>query len=371
MGLRCGLLGGFCFAIASVLGGSCGAKAMDCESRDCAVTDAGDTASRSDGGTSSEARPDASSDAGARVPVDAGTEETPQSDAGGVRDAGRPMSGPPQTNGEFKVLDDVSYFDERRVLDLYLPVGAGPFPVIVYIHGGGWRQGDESEFAELWRAEAKRGYAVASVRYRLTPAGQWPNNIHDVKAAVRWLKANASKYQLDANRFAAWGASAGGHLAAVLATSHGVAALEGDLGNPSESSRVQALVDWYGPTDFLRMDEQAADIGCQGSNHGAGNSPESQLLGCRIGDCPQKVAEANPISYVDASDPPALLMHGSKDCVVPPGQSELLHRALTEKNVPSTYELLPGLAHNWGAGVTASGLQKIHAFLDSTLYSQR
>lgn len=153
---------------------------------------------------------------------------------------------------------DVAYASTSAAqkLDIYLPAGNGPFPVVVVIHGGGFMVGDKANPA-LGDALLDAGYAVASVNYRLAAEAKYPAQIQDVKAAVRFLRANAAKYNLDPRRFAAFGQSAGGNLAATLGTSCGVAALEGaELGHADQSSCVQAVVDWFGPTDFLQMDKQ-------------------------------------------------------------------------------------------------------------------
>ncbi len=315
------------------------------------VSDAGSTvdAGRPDAGT-----PDAGIDAG-RPSVDAGF------DAGTV---GRPTS-----DGGFTVVNNLAYTGgAAHGLDLFLPSGPGPYPLIVYIHGGAWLEGDKNEFVGLWRAEAARGYAVASLDYRLVPSIRWPGNIQDVKAAVRWLRAHAATYRLDASRFAAWGASAGGHLASVLATSSGVAALEDvSQGNSGQSSAVQALVGWYGPSDFLQMDAQTVSQ-CSNEYHNDPGSPESQLVNCAIQSCPDAVARANPITYVDATDPPALLMHGQVDCTVPPGQSQIFHDALRSHGVRSTLVLLPRVGHNFGDNPPPGVMDQVHTFLDSTFY---
>ena len=159
-------------------------------------------------------------------------------------------------------------------LDVYLPEGDGPFPLIINVHGGGFMMGDKSNPASADEFLAA-GYAVASVDYRLSGEALAPAQIQDVKAAVRFLRANAEQYKLDPQQFAAFGQSAGGNLAALLGTSCGAAALEGaDLGNADQSSCVQAVVDWFGPTDFLQMDQQFAGTSCP-VTHDAADSPES------------------------------------------------------------------------------------------------
>jgi acetyl esterase/lipase len=215
-------------------------------------------------------------------------------------------------------------------LDLYLPQGSGPFPVVVTIHGGGFMMGDKADAmgtagADQFLAE---GYAVAAVNYRLSSEAKAPAQIQDVKAAVRFLRANAAKYNLNKDKFAAMGGSAGGNLVALLGTSCGVAALEGaDLGNADQSSCVQAVIDQFGPTDFLQMDKQFAGTSCP-ATHDAADSPESQLLGAAIQTVPEKAKAVNPITYVSDKAPAFLIQHGTADCNVPPQQSQLLYDAL-------------------------------------------
>jgi acetyl esterase/lipase len=161
---------------------------------------------------------------------------------------------------------DIPYatLSDAQKLDIYLPdEGSGPFPVIVSIHGGAFMGCDKADTQVLPVLEGlKRGYAVVAVNYRLSWEAKFPAQVHDVKAAVRWIRANAQRYHLDPDKIAAWGSSAGGYLASMLGTSAGVQELEGlSLGNPEQPSHVQAVVAWFGPTDFLKMDEQLAERG--------------------------------------------------------------------------------------------------------------
>ena len=198
-------------------------------------------------------------------------------------------------------VKDVAYASASptQKLDLYLPEGSGPFPLIINVHGGAFKMGDKSNPAGADEFLAN-GYAVASVDYRLSGEALAPAQIQDVKAAVRWLRANASKYNLDPQKFAAFGQSAGGNLVALLGTSCGAAALEGaELGNADQSSCVQAVVDWFGPTDFLQMDQQFAGTSCP-ATHDAADSPESLVVGAPIQTVPDKVQLVNPITYVTA-----------------------------------------------------------------------
>jgi acetyl esterase/lipase len=218
---------------------------------------------------------------------------------------------------------------ERQKLDLYMPAGEGPFPLIIWVHGGAWRTGSKENPPALRFLE--QGYAVASINYRLSQHAIFPAQIEDCKAAVRWLRANATRHRLDPERFAAWGASAGGHLVALLGTTGDVKTF--DVGEHLEqSSAVQAVANWFGPTDFLQMNPQAGPLGTM--DHDAADSPESRLIGGPIRDNPDKVLRASPLHYVTHGDAPFLIVHGDKDPLVAHGQSELLEAALKQANVP-------------------------------------
>jgi acetyl esterase/lipase len=259
-----------------------------------------------------------------------------------------------------KVLRDLEYVKgghERQRLDLYLPEKADrPLPLIVWIHGGAWLAGNKDGGGPPL-PYAGKGYAVASINYRLSQHAKFPAQIEDCKAAIRWLRANAKKYQLDPDRFAVWGASAGGHLVALLGTSGDVKDLEGDGGNLEQSSRVQAVVDWFGPTDMTKM----------GGRHDAPESPESKLLGGPVQDNKDKAARANPITYVSKDDPPFLIMHGDEDKTVPFSQSELLAEALKNAGVEVTLTRIEGAGHG-GREFSSEANRKIIAeFLDRHL----
>ena len=262
-----------------------------------------------------------------------------------------------------RISRDLAYVEgghERQKLDLYRPEAASELlPVVVWIHGGAWRGGSKDR-CPAQRLVA-RGYAVASINYRLSQHAAFPAQIEDGKAAVRWLRAHAQEYGLDPRRFGVWGASAGGHLVALLGTAGDVKELEGQLGNPKQSSRVQCVVDWFGPTDFLKM----------GGTHDDPASPESRLIGGPIRDNPEKVARANPIRYVTPDDPPFLIVHGDADPTVPIGQSELLEAALKAARVDVTFLRLPGAGHG-GPKFQAPDVQRrIDEFLDRHLLGKK
>jgi acetyl esterase/lipase len=253
-------------------------------------------------------------------------------------------------------------------LDLYLPGAGGPFPAIVWIHGGAFRSGNK---AGIWYRpilnQTRRGYAVASIDYRLSGAAKFPALVGDAKAAVRWLRANAARYNLKTDRMLAAGESAGGYQAAMLGTTGGVAELEGASGDLQQSSRVQGVIDFFGPTDFLAMDDGASS--CKTPLvHRAPDSPESQLLGCNLDACPAgKLKASNPISYVSADAPPFLIMHGTADCQVPHSQSQRLYDALRAAGVRAELRLLPDVGHGDPRFMTPETEERVNQFVDSVL----
>jgi acetyl esterase/lipase len=258
------------------------------------------------------------------------------------------------------------------LLDLYKPsAGSGPFPLVIWIHGGGWSAGNKSQ-VELSLQLACRGYAVASINYRLSGAAIFPAQIYDTKAAIRYLRANASTLDIDPNRIGVFGSSAGGHLASLAASSGGVSSLE-DLaqGNATTSSAVQAAVAWYGPSDFSQMDTQVIAQGCNpnAATHSGRDSPESKLVGCTVGgaSCAPAVMRANPATYVNANTPPMLLMHGKLDCTVPNGQSTVMKTALDAAGRCSFLRNVVDGRHGGPPWSTNSVVDEVARFFDAIL----
>jgi len=248
-------------------------------------------------------------------------------------------------------------------LDLYLPEKREhPLPLIIWIHGGAWMSGSKDDRSPALPFTGKR-YAVAHVGYRLSQEAKFPAQIHDCKAAVRWLRANADKYKLDPNKFVAWGASAGGHLVALLGTTGNVPELEGTVNDLKASSRVQAVIDWFGPADFLRIGDAESDI-----RHNAADSPESKLIGGSLLENKDKAAKASPITYVAKGAPPFLIMHGDRDRTVPFNQSELLYEALKKAGVDATFIPMPGAGHGFGG---QKAMQPVEDFLKRRLGSNQ
>jgi acetyl esterase/lipase len=243
--------------------------------------------------------------------------------------------------------------------DLYLPDdGNGPWPVIVWLHGGGWRFGDRRLAPDLSRHFASRGFAMASIDYRLTTDAIFPAQIEDVKTAVRWLRASAAQYGLDAERIGLWGSSAGGHLAALAATSGPGVFEDASSERGGESSEVQAVVEGYGPIDFLQMDAhrdpsdrpsddpESIELP-RGTRSANPESFESLLVGGPIERCTDRVQRANPITYARPGVPPFLILHGLCDTAVPAHQSEILFDALASRGVDVTLCLAEALGHGF------------------------
>ena len=251
---------------------------------------------------------------------------------------------PPKTPEGTTVYRDLSYVTnghERQRLDLYLPKEGKKLPLLIWVHGGAFRAGNKEGLRLNQLDFLAMGYAVASINYRLSQHAIFPAQIEDCKAAVRWLRANAQKFNLDPNRFGAWGSSAGGHLVAMLGTAGDTKPF--DVGeNLNVSSRVQAVVDFFGPTDFLQMDEHRLP---DGMIHNRPDAPESLLIGGSIQENREKVVKANPITYITKGDPPFLIVHGDADPLVPHHQSELLEAALKKANVPVLFYTVKGGGH--------------------------
>lgn len=269
--------------------------------------------------------------------------------------------------GTYSTIEAIEYASpagQRLLLDLRIPDGPGPHPVIVYLHSGAWISGDRTGGPAI--RQASRGYAVASIDYRLAPKHIWPAQVEDAKAAVRWLRANAQRFRLDPDRIGIWGASSGGHIASVLGTSGGVAALEGlALGNPQFSSRVSVVVDFYGPTDLLRL--EADKIPCIPLNGDSAYMPHSLLMGCPVQQCAEKARTASPMTYVTRDDPPFLIMQGMLDCLVSYKQSIALHEALEAGGVDSRLVLIPNGDHGGRVFNEPKYQQMVDDFLDTRL----
>jgi len=252
----------------------------------------------------------------------------------------------------FRNLSYVSNGHERQKLDLYLPENSNKsLPLIIWIHGGGWQTGSKENCLPIRKGYINFGYAIASINYRLSSDATFPAQIEDCKSAIRWLRAHAKEYGLDPNRFGVWGSSAGGHLSALIGTTGEVK--EFDVGeNLDQSSRVQAVCDFYGPTDFTVFVKTSGY-----ERHARADSPESKLLGGSVLEFLEKAKLANPITYVSPDDPPFLIVHGDKDPVVPVNQSELLFEALKKAGVSVQFHIVKGGGH--GKGFDSSEIDKM------------
>ena len=260
-------------------------------------------------------------------------------------------------DGEFYLDEDIVFSRSGRTMDILHPVEtSGPLPAIVWIHGGGWGAGDKRRGARNILPFAERGYVCVSISYRLTDEAVFPAQIHDCKAAIRYLRAHAGQYGIDPDRIGVWGASAGGHLAALLGTSGGITGLEGDEGWPDFSSRVQAVCDWYGPVDFYSAAHQAPED----------RRPE-KLLGGEVLENRELAALASPVSHATPDDPPFLIMHGTRDDVVPLKQSRLLKWALSRQGVPVYFSVVRGGEHGGERFEQEKVRAKVMKFFDAHL----
>jgi len=274
----------------------------------------------------------------------------------------QPPAKPAEALPGIRQIRDVPYVlggHERQRLDLYLPAAGGPArPLVVWVHGGGWSSGDKNGCPAKWLVE--RGYAVASIGYRLSGQALYPAQIEDCKAAIRFLRAHAAEYSIRPERIGAWGASAGGHLVGMLGTTGNIHDFDNGA-NLDQSSGVQCVVDWFGPTDFLHYGA-VPDLSLDTlDNAGA------KLIGGRITENPEKARRASPIHFVTKDAAPFLIMQGEQDNVVPAQQSEILDAALKKAGVESTLKVFPGATHGGPAFTSQSSMKMILDFFDRYL----
>jgi acetyl esterase/lipase len=265
---------------------------------------------------------------------------------------------------KIEIRTDVEYAKDGEhslKLDVYRPKASSdqPRPCIVWIHGGGWLKGDKSSgLARLGKWVATGDYVGVSVGYRLTDKGTWPIQIHDCKAAIRYLRSHAAELGIQPDRIAVWGSSAGGHLVSLLGTSGDVAELEGNLGVTGVSSRVACVVDYCGPSDFLRFAKDAPRL----------NEPVYKLLGGSVKDKRDLAKQASPVTYVSKDDPPFLIVHGTADRLVPIDQAITFHEAQVKAGMKSEYIKMEGGGH----GIGGDEIEKrVKAFLDRELLGRQ
>lgn len=288
---------------------------------------------------------------------------------------GSPLWGQMPKQPGTKVPDGVEYLpsltyckvgDEELKLDLARPKdGKGPYPALVFVHGGGWAGGNRSGHVGNALEAASRGYVAVTVSYRLAPKHPFPAAIEDVKCAVRWLRAHAKEYGVDPNRIGAAGDSAGGHLVGLLGTAGASAGLEGKGGYEKESSKVQAVVSLYGPFDLGHMWEKTP------------TQPEAQgtlvrfLLKGFLGDEPEKAGEtykkASPITYAAKDNPPFLLIHGTADLLVPIEQTERFAARLREVGANVEVLRIDKAGHGFGGKDREQVLAAMAEFFDKHL----
>lgn len=244
-------------------------------------------------------------------------------------------------------------------LDLYLPAGAEEdTPVVVFVHGGGWKNGDKTVGQKKVGWLTEHGFAVASIDFRQTDIAGWPAQINDCYAAVRWLRENGDRLGLATDRIAAAGTSSGGHLVALMGT-------RPYPNSESTSSRVQAVLDWFGPADLLTMPPN--NIGKGRTAEDVANSNGAKLLRATVRTVPDLAKDASALYQASADDAPFLIMHGDADEGVPVDQSERLHAALVAAGAESELMIFPGAGHGGKAFETKEARAKVVTFLNQHL----
>jgi len=273
-----------------------------------------------------------------------------------------PAASPGAIQRNVRILPDIPYVPNalpRQRLDLYLPAQTGaPRPLVAYIHGGGWRGGTKSNCPAPGLVPL--GYAVASIEYRFSQDAPYPAQIEDCKAAIRWLRAHSSEYGIDPSRIGVWGASAGGHLVALLGVTGHIR--DFDIGpNLDQSSAVQCVVDFFGPTDFLKYGNPPS------GGHDAPDSLVAQLLGGPIATHQARARSASPLYFVTGDAAPFLIIHGDKDPIVPLQQSQEFQDALQRAGVECALHVVAGSGHGGPGFNTAEDRDLVVNFLNRHL----
>lgn len=273
---------------------------------------------------------------------------------------------------DVELIRDVEYGkggDVSLKLDIVRPKTppSKPMPVVIFVHGGGWQSGSKESAIPLLVPLARKGCFCVTINYRLTDVAPFPAQIEDCKCAVRWVRAHAKTYNLDAHNIGAWGASAGGHLVALLGTSAGVQELEGKGGWAGYSSRVHAVADYFGPADFLYWAEEVRKTGVsiEELERTKANNAISKLFGGPFSQKLDVARQASPITYVDRSDPPFFIAHGDQDNLVPLSQSKVFYEALKKNGVDATLHVVKGAGHGFARQLGVEDL--VYRFFDKHL----
>lgn len=280
---------------------------------------------------------------------------------GGRGPGGDTPRGPQPTYANLDYAPPEPSTSNGHKLDLYIPAGATrPLPVVIWTGGSAWMADSGKNTASGLAAQLNpAGYAVAGVSIRSSSQTQFPGQLYDIKAAIRWLRANASKYNFDADHIAIMGDSSGGWTTAMAATTGDVPELEGSVGTTGFPSNVQAAVAFYPPTNFVAMDAFALQKCGPQNCHDAATSPESRLVGCAIQTCPDKVKAASPLTYISPAYPPIMILHGDSDQLVPHNQGEQLYMALNKACRDAIFISLPKAPHGvWNGFLTNDALRE-------------
>jgi Esterase/lipase len=262
-----------------------------------------------------------------------------------------------------KTALDIPYAENsnpRQTLDIAYPsVGNAPYKTILLFHGGAWMSGNKQSetIASIFQATTQ-GYAVVSVSYRLSDEVKWPKPLHDAKAAIRFIRANAGKYQLDTKNLVVWGASAGGHIAEMLAATNNQPAFEDlSMGNPNASSAVQGVISWYGIANVSTLGDAVV-------------APASKIMGFDVRTNKARTHDANPIELVTPRFPPILLVHGTNDQIVSYQQSVDMQKKVNEVTGKKTAQLVlyKGASHGDGIIKSKENVARCLNFVDSILF---
>ncbi|MCZ2080646.1 MAG: alpha/beta hydrolase [Bryobacterales bacterium] len=280
------------------------------------------------------------------------------------------LAGNVARSAEIVLEENITYGkagDTELKLDLARPQGNGPFPAIVFIHGGGWSGGNRQAYRGQIQEAARRGYVAVTISYRLMKYDEakketttadpiFPAQIHDAKAAIRWVRANAEKYSVDPDRIGVTGGSAGGHLSLLVGLTDPASGLEGDSGNSDQSSRVQAVVNVFGPTDMAYCFEK---------------SSVAWIFRLFMGGTPAEARNrynaASPITYVSQDDPPVLTLHGDQDALVPVEQARVLDEKMKAAGASHTLMVFEGQGHGFGGEDAKKAADATWEFFDRHL----